>query len=315
MKKFISSIPLPISALLLALASLGNLLADFGNGIRYLLGTISFTFYILLSLKFIYFPDLIKEDIKDPIAMCILGAYSLGTLILSTYAMDFNKNLAKAIWIYGLALHIYFAIIFANSFFRNFKLENVYPSWFVIYAGFACIGITGPSHGFFTLAKIGFFIGLIFYLTLIPIVLKRLFTIELSRECKPTLAIMTAPPSLVFTGYMNAFKKLNLTILYIFLIFTITMYTFVILRLPRLISLGFMPSFAGFTFPLVISATGLKTCYENLIIMGKPIGFLKYLVVFEVSIATIITLWVLYKYIVFLFEINIDKEDLWNIKF
>lgn len=57
----------------------------------------------------------------------------------------------------------------------------------------------------------------------------------------------------------------------------------------------------GFTFPLVISAISLKVTNAFLTKSGTPISLLSYIVKFEEVVAVIIVLYVLVKYLAFIF--------------
>ena len=54
---FIRNIPIPISGLILALLSLGNLLQDIHPSLRYLFGSLGVIFLILIILKVIIYPQ------------------------------------------------------------------------------------------------------------------------------------------------------------------------------------------------------------------------------------------------------------------
>lgn len=62
----IKNIPIPISGLILALLSLGNLLQDIHPYLRYLFGSLGVIFLILIILKVILYPDDIKKTLKIP---------------------------------------------------------------------------------------------------------------------------------------------------------------------------------------------------------------------------------------------------------
>ena len=67
MKKMIQKVPIPLCGVMLGFAALGNLLQSYGEGIRYVCGGIATFLLILVLLKLIMFPEMIKEDFKNPI--------------------------------------------------------------------------------------------------------------------------------------------------------------------------------------------------------------------------------------------------------
>jgi exfoliative toxin A/B len=72
--------------------------------------------------------------------------------------------------------------------------------------------------------------------------------------------------------------------------------------LPRLLKLHFYPSYAAFTFPLVISATAMFCAVNYFHSLGIATGFLTVLKLAELVIATGMVLYVLGHYIRFLFK-------------
>jgi len=92
-----------------------------------------------------------------------------------------------------------------------------------------------------------------------------------------------------------------MTIVYFLACLALIMTLCVLLYLPKLLKLKFYPSYSSFTFPFVISAIGLKLTNGFLIKANKGIEGLKYIVKFEEFLAIILVLFVLFRYIKFLF--------------
>lgn len=85
------------------------------------------------------------------------------------------------------------------------------------------------------------------------------------------------------------------------------------IKLFGLLKLKIYPSYSAFTFPLVISAIGVKLVNGFLVKSGQNILALKYLVKFQEVIGIVITLYVLVRYIQFLLSkdnaaINVEKD-------
>ena len=81
----IKKLPIPISGLILATLSLGNLLQDIHPYLRYAFGVIGILILILMLLKIILYPQSIREDFKNPIIVSSSGTFSMSLMILSTY--------------------------------------------------------------------------------------------------------------------------------------------------------------------------------------------------------------------------------------
>ena len=73
--EIIKKLPIPISGLILALLSLGNLLQDIHPALRYLFGTIGAVFIILMILKVVLYPQSIRNDFKNPVIVSSSGTF------------------------------------------------------------------------------------------------------------------------------------------------------------------------------------------------------------------------------------------------
>jgi exfoliative toxin A/B len=136
----------------------------------------------------------------------------------------------------------------------------------------------------------------------LPIVLKRVFKVkDIPEPALPTLIIFAAPVALCLAGYMNSFQEKNMFIVWLLVALSQFSYLCVLLQLPKLLKLKFYPSYSAFTFPLVISAISIKLTNGFLVKIEKPIAILKYVVNFEELVALAIVIYVLIRYIGFLF--------------
>lgn len=86
MKEMIKKVPVPLCGVMLGTAALGNLLQSYSEGIRQVCGLFAALLLILILAKLICFPQMIKEDMKNPIMASVAGTGSMALMILSTYA-------------------------------------------------------------------------------------------------------------------------------------------------------------------------------------------------------------------------------------
>lgn len=302
MKEIIKRLPIPIVGLMLALAATGNLVLSYGEKYRNIFGIFSAIILILVLMKIIMFPKGVSESLDNPVVASVFPTLSMGIMLLSTYLKPFASSLAFGMWIIGLVLHIVLIIYFTKKYIFNFNIKKVFPSWFIVYVGIVVGSVTAPAFNKANIGQVLFWFGFISYFLLLPIVFKRVFQIkEISEPALPTIAIFAAPVALCLAGYINSFQEKNMFIVYLLLTLSQLSYLFVLLQLPRLLKLKFYPSYSAFTFPLVISGISVKLTNGFLVNAEKPITMLKYLVKFEELIGIIIVLYVLIRYISFLF--------------
>ena len=305
MNEIIKKLPVPIVGLILALAACGNLVLSYGSVFRNIFGILSSIILLLLLIKMVKYPGEVRESLSNSMVASVFPTFSMGIMILSTYAKAFSNYLGFAMWTLGLVLHLLLIINFTRKFIFNFNIKNVFPSWFIVYVGIVVASLTGPAFGMETLGQILFWFGLISYFILLPIVIKRvLFLKEIPEPALPTIAIFAAPLALCLAGYMNSFQEKNMILVWLLLIMSQISFFSILLYLPKLLKLKFFPSYSALTFPLVISAISLKLTNGFLFNNGNLIPILKYLVRFEEIVAILITLYVLIRYINFLFLKN-----------
>lgn len=303
MKGIIKVLPIPAVALFLALAATGNLVLSYGNIYRNIFGIFAGITFILILAKIIKYPKNVAEDLKNPVIASVFPALSMGIMLIATYIKPFKPSLAFGIWVIGLALHIILILFFTIKYVFNFNIKKVFPSWYIVYVGIVVGSVTAPAFDMANIGQVLFWFGFISYLILLPIILYRVLKIkEIPEPAMPTLVILAAPASLCLAGYMNSFQNKNMFIVWLLLTLSQLTLLYVLLQLPKLLKLPFYPSYSAFTFPLVISGISLKLTNGFLINAGKEISFLKYLVKFEELLAVIIVLYVLIRYIGFLFS-------------
>ena len=303
----IKKLPIPVSGLILASLSLGNLLQNIHPSLRFLFGAIGIIFLILILLKVVLYPQLIKDDFKNPVIASSSGTFSMSLMILSTYLMPFMPGISYTIWIIGIVLHILLIIYFTYHFIvHNFDISNVYPSYWIVYVGITMAAITANVHGINDADFIFFIIGFVGMLVSTPLVLYREFVYDKIPEMnRPLTCIFTALFSILIVGYVNSADIISNEFLTALYTIASIFYIFAIYKLIRNIKIRFYPSFAAFTFPFVISALATKGVLGTL-----KIGLLNYVLALQTVIATVLVVYVLIKYIKFLKIVKVEINPL-----
>lgn len=312
MKNIFKTTPMPIVGVMLAFATLGNLMQSYSETLRTIFGCISAFLFVCTTIKFLTnFKDLSKE-LSTPIGASVFPTYSMGIIILATYIKPLHANVAYFVWIFGIILHLFLMMQFTYRFIKNFKIKQVFPSWFIVYVGIAVTSVTGKAFNQ-TIGQLAFWFAFITYLILLFVVSKRIFIVkEIPEPALPTLIIYSAPGSLCLAGYLNAFDNKNIILFWFLLILSQLIYAMTIIKLTGLLKLKFYPSYAAFTFPLVISAFALKLSNSFLTNQNLRNGFVKGLVKFEEGIAFAIVFYVFIRYFVHILQSN--DQDLVNPK-
>ena len=295
---FIEKLPIPVSGLILALFSLGNLVQDIHPSLRYLFGGIGGIFLILMLLKIILYSETIKNDFKNPVIVSSSGTFSMALMLLSTYLTSFTPSIAYTIWIIGIALHILLMIYFTYNFvMRTFDINTVYPSWWIVYVGITMGAITANAHGINEIDYLFFILGFISMIITTPLIFYRYIKHPNKMDMnKPLICIFTALFSILIVGYLNSAQTISNEFLITLYVLACIFYIFSFYKLMDYRNLDFYPSFSAFTFPFVISALATKAIVtkisSNVILNG--------ILTIETAIALILVIYVLIRYMIFL---------------
>lgn len=304
MQNLIRKTPIPIAGLMLGLAGLGNLIARHGIYYHYLAGFLAFFFTFLLIGRFFLNKAELKNDFENPIVASVTPTFFMGLMILATYLKSILPTGAAYLWYFAIILHIGWIIWFTIHFILNFKLKQVFPSFFIVYVGLVVASVTAPMFNNLKLGQFIFWFGFIAYLLLLPVVSYRVLCFKkIKAPALPTITIFTAPAGLCLAGYLSVFPEKSFILVAILTLLTISMLLAVTLYLPRMLQGGFYPSFSAFTFPYVISAIGLRMAVKFWRARSTLIfAWLNYAAIITELLAAGLVLFVLLAYIKFFYQ-------------
>lgn len=305
MKNVIKKVPVPLCGVMLGLAALGNLLQSYGEGIRYACGVLAAFLLILLLLKLILFPQMIKEDMKNPIMASVAGTFPMALMLLSTYVKPFIGAAAMYIWYFAIALHIVLIIYFTAKFIVKLELPKVFASYYIVYVGIAVAAVTAPAYEKLSVGSAAFWFGFITLILLLVLVTVRYVKCpQVPEPAQPLICIYAAPTSLCIAGYVQSVTPKSRGFLLAMLAVATVLYIFALVKAIGYLKLKFYPSYAAFTFPFVISAIATKQTMACLANMGQPMPILQYVVLVETIIAVVFVLYTFVRFMGFLFAGN-----------
>ena len=296
---FLKRYPIPIAGLILGLFALGNLIQSYSNEARLALGVIALILYVPYLLKVVILNMKLSEPLSNPVAASVFPTFTMATMLLAGYVKPYCPECAGIIWYAGVIGHVLLIIWFTMNFVvKGFAVKKVFPSWFIVYVGIAVASVSAPVTGRLDIGQYAFWFGLVTYICLLVIVCWRVLRVgEIPAPAMPTTVIFAAPASLLLAGYMVSFPEKEERI--VLALFALSVFFWVVgmLYFLRTFRGAFMPSHSAFTFPLVISAIAVK-------LSASATGFAWQVTLVDVEtvIATVIVLWVLARYVMYLFS-------------
>jgi exfoliative toxin A/B len=301
----IKKVPIPICGVMLGTAALGNLLQSYSEGVRYFCGIMAAIFLVLILLKLIMFPGMIKEDMNNPIMASVSGTFSMALMLFSVYLKPFIGQAAFVIWIIAILLHIALIIYFTVKFILKLEMPKVFASYYIVYVGIAVASITAPAYEQLGIGSAAFWFGLIALIVLLILVTIRYVKYpQLPDPAKPLICIYAAPMSLCLAGYVQSVTPKSFTFLMVMFAVATVLYLFSLVQLIGCLKLQFFPSYAAFTFPFVISAIASKQTMACAANMGNPLPWLQYIVLIETIIAVVLVAYTYIRFVAFLFANN-----------
>ena len=297
--ELIKKMPVAVCGLSVSIAALGRLLQPRSDAIYYICGALSAAILVLLIIKIIFDFKHVQESFKNPIILGVFPTSTLTLQILCSYIKPFAEVLAVYTWYFAIIIHFCIIFLFMKRFVYKPKLQNVYPSWLIVFVAVAGGSITADVAEAWLFCRISLFVGFILYLLILPVVLyKMIKTRPLPEPVRPTLAILTAPMNFCIVGYFSSFESQISVLLYAALLVSVIFYIFVSVNMVFLLRLKFYPTYAAFTFPYVISATAFKAV--NSFLMERGMDFFSFAPIISECLAVAIVSYVFIRYLVFM---------------
>lgn len=302
MKDTIKKVPVPLCGVMLGFAALGNLLQSYGEGIRSVCGIVAAFLLVLILLKLIMFPQMIKEDMNNPIMASVAGTFPMALMLLSTYVKPFIGPGAMYLWYFAIILHIVLIVYFTIKFILKLQLPKVFASYYIVYVGIAVAAVTAPAYEETGIGTAAFWFGFVTLVALLVLVTIRYVKCpNVPEPAQPLICIYAAPTSLCIAGYVQSVTPKSKTFLLAMLAVATVIYLFALVKAIGYLKLKFYPSYAAFTFPFVISAIATKQTMACLANMGQPMPVLKTVVLIETIIAAVFMIYTFIRFMEFIF--------------
>lgn len=298
MKVFFNKIPLALSSLVLALFSLSNQISQntlFSQGI-WLIAV--FGFFLVLGRLIIGYRQT-QEDLHNPVIASAFPSFFMAAFLFAGRLPLAQTDLSIAWIVVLIGLYIAYIIFFSLRFLHPLSLNQVFPSWFVIYVGPAISIVTVPASVPTSIKGLILGVTGLATLALFPLVLWRMRQIAIPHLYRSILAILAAPLALLITSSIKSGQRPDTILLVGLLIFSQLFFFFALGLFTRLVNKGFVPLFAAFSFPLVNSINAFKAATTSLGLVN-PATQLVYKV--EFVFVLVIMTYLLYHFIKLLYN-------------
>ncbi|MGK9044739.1 TDT family transporter [Mammaliicoccus vitulinus] len=296
-------IPIAISGLALGIMALSNLFYHLSlTSIGLFFFIISCAILSIVALKWIVYPTMFLKELKNINTFAILPALPMAIMLLVFIVKTeflVETYVLNVVWYVAILLHASFIMIFIGFYaFRNFK-SWPNTSWFVMFVGIGVIGETSAAFSI-SIGHIATIVGSVFLILILGYVLFNKAWQNYNQEQFPMVIIMSAPAALCLNGYILNNSSYSIVYVAIFLVLSQMLFLFTLIFLPKIIQRGFKVSFSALTFPWVTTAASLYNVNQNIYINETITNIVNVLSIIEIIWATLVVIYVIYKYIVFL---------------
>lgn len=303
---FLKKVPVPMCGLILGLASLGNLLFSLGYPtLSTVYSVLACGLMVIILLKIIFTMKHTIKSLNDPIVASVSPTFTMSWMVICVFLNRLfpGAPIIHLLWLISVFLHFILMIYFVtlHIFPTKIELEHVYPSWFITFVGIGVIPNTSAAFNI-ELGQIVIWVALFFYLILLPLILKRVFVLKKMKEATlPLITIITAPGSLCLAGYLSVVEDKSKFLILALFVLSQSLYILTLCVMLKLLKLPFYPSYAAFTFPLVISATAINQT-EQFFTHGHALYVFDFFKHLEIIIALCIVSYVFVIYLRYLVD-------------
>jgi tellurite resistance protein len=211
---FLQFFPLTLFAAVSTLSSLsfgwGSTGFAFALELKEILGLAAIGIFVLLSitylLKWIKYPEQVKQNFNDPVGINIFGIFFISLMLVAGLLRPYDHTVSLVIWAIGALLTFLFGYMVVDRWFsRQQNTLQALPVWVVPAVGLLDIPLTGYAYGNGPVREvclIFFASGLLFASVVIVFVFQRLIFQEvMERSLRPTLLLLAVPFALFYADY------------------------------------------------------------------------------------------------------------------
>ncbi len=233
-----------------------------------MIGLISPLFVIAAFLyirKIIAEPAALRQDLRSPAGRGALSAAPMTMMLMSFAYLPVAEDLARALWIAGVFLHVCIAALLIEVMIHMPKSARPFtPALYVPFVGQVLAPIAGVPLGYEFVSTILFVVAILIWAILTGPIVARFTRGWPQPPVRPPLAIILASvalPVVAHDALPEAFKADNLEAIF----FTMAALVAVVLlaRAPWLTEGGWTPLWASFTFPFAAFSSACFVMAEN----------------------------------------------------
>lgn len=288
MRKFISRIPLPITALTLAWVILGNIFKGLIPFLSDMCMIVALILLILTIAKMFLNPVSFYTSLKSPVGLSLFSSFPMSLIMIAVWMKELFDKANLYFWVAGVIIQTVILIIFTIKYVFNFRIKYVFPSWFMVYAGLGMSAITCRDFGMEIYGKAIYLYTVFISIILIVPVLIRFFKRDTTIAARPLISLMAIPLGIILPAYAGLSTSVSAQKLWIMFIVLQAMLVFVIINMILHLFDGFFPSWSCYALAVAIIAYASKFFLAYLIGHKMDNDILTYIIYGEYVLSFIV---------------------------
>lgn len=245
--------------------------------------------WVLLTLLLIWreirHPRALFADLGHPARAAFAGAFTIGLMIISAMLIPTQPVAAFWAWTIAVTLHLLVALLTVRGLMltpRNDPM-SLMPPTLIPLVGMLLAPVFGVRLGLVMPSWLLFGIGVIFWLTVQPLLFQRIAAgPAFPDKLKPTLVLFLAPPSVAFLSLVALQGKVDWPALALFGYAAFLALVFLTI-LPRFLRAPLALSWWSYTFPAAVFTVALFT-----LVRAYPFPYADWLLWAQLSLATLL---------------------------
>ena len=203
---------------------------------------------------------------RHPVRGAFGATIPIAFLITAVALHDHASPVSRALWWIGAAAMFMVTIGIVRTWIRDAQIEpqHVHPAWFIPVVGNIVVPLAGVTYAPAAISWYFYGVGLVYWLGLLPMVLRRLFVEgTMPARLMPTLAILVAPPAVAAISWVKLGGSWDDPLARTLLAAALFQLVVLVTLTPDLRKVPFaLPSWA-YTFPLAAAAVAFIAAYDS----------------------------------------------------
>ncbi|PID54726.1 MAG: C4-dicarboxylate ABC transporter [Micrococcales bacterium] len=220
-------------------------------------------FYLFLVAALATFVLVATAELRHPVRMTFAPTITIALLVLATALAEEAPAVASVLWWVGAAGHLtaMVAVVTTWSQRPDIGAAAITPAWFIPVVGNVVVPLAARKVGAEDVGWFFFGVGIIMWLSILPLVMERILTHEnpFPPKLMPTMAVFVAPPAVSTVSWHSLTGTVLDPIGRILYAAAIAFLLLLAAQLPRLVKVPFGLPFWAYTFPLAAASVAATT--------------------------------------------------------